>query len=445
VEGFAGLDAMPEGVSARARTDGLTFTFRPWSAFRWLRNRAMFGARCGSAPVSAGRSAIAIGSLFLSALSLPGLTLERGPVIGRPDDQSVAVTWITDLPSDSRVDYAPAAGDWLTVRSEEPVKRHEIVLGGLVPGAVYRYRIVSGDVALAAESTFRAPRIPTDTGPRFAVIGDTDGVSVPAEIADRLAEAGFDLVIHMGDVVYPAGAEEDYDAQFFTPMAPWLRQGPVLPTLGNHDAMTDRGAPLLSDFVLPKNDATHDSRFYSFRQGNALFVCLDVYTSAFGGGSAQYQWLERILAESTATWKFVYFHTPAYSSAHSNRVVRLILSPLFERYGVDVVFAGHEHLYERTVAIRDFVTSGRGVVYVTEGGGGANFASFRPEEYSAYVADRYGFLDVEINEQRLTLIARDPAGVAFDSLVIDKSVAPGERIPLVLRSRRSPSGLRDRE
>ncbi|HTO88658.1 MAG TPA: metallophosphoesterase [Thermoanaerobaculia bacterium] len=395
--------------------------------------------------MSVARPAIAISAILLSALSLPGLSLRRGPVIGRPDDESVAVTWITDAPSDSRVDYGPAAGDWSTVRSEEAVTRHRIVLGGLIPGAVYRYRILSGDVALAEESTFRAPRGSTDTAFRFAVMGDTDGTSVPTRIADRLAESDVDLAIHTGDVVYPAGAEQDYDAQFFTPMARWLRRGPVLPALGNHDAMTDGGAPLLSDFVLPKNDATHDSRFYSFRQGNALFLCLDVETSAFGAGSPQYQWLERVLSETSSSWKFIYFHTPAYSSAHSNRVVRLVLSPLFERYGVDVVFAGHEHLYERTFAIRDFVSSGRGVVYVTEGGGGANLTSFRPEEYSAYVADRYGFVEVEVAEQRLTLLARDPTGVVFDSLVIDKSVGSGERMPLLLRSRGRPEVPHGRE
>ena len=386
-----------------------------------------------------GRSIVVAVAALFAAAALPGLTLLRGPVVGRPNDTDVAISWITDSPSDSRVDYATERGDWTTIQDATPVTRHEIVIGGLPSGGLYRYQVFSDGAALADESTFRAPRGPGDVVFRFGVIGDTDGIEVPAEIADRLAESGVDLAIHTGDVVYPAGAEADYDVEFFGPMSKWLRLGPVLPTMGNHDAMTDRGAPMLADFVMPKNDATGDSRFYAFHHGNALFVCLDVETSQFGAGSPQYDWLERTLREATDTWKFVYFHTPAYSSATSNRVARLILSPLFESYGVDVVFAGHEHLYERTVPIRDFVRTGRGVVYVTEGGGGGNLTSFHPEEYSAYVATRFSYVVVDIAGPKLSLFAHDPAGPVFDSMEIDKSPPAVDRMPPVLLRRARPA------
>jgi len=378
----------------------------------------------------------------LVLLSLSGApqapTLTRGPGLGRVSDTAVAVVWNTDLAADSRVEYASEEGSWSTVELEEATRRHVVVLDGLASGATYRYRVYSDGIPLAEESSFRAPRDRIESRFRFAVIGDTNDVDVPTRIADRLVEADVDFALHMGDVVYPSGAEKDYDAQFFTPFSRWLRRGPVLPTLGNHDVMTERGAPYLANFLLPANDTTGNSRFYAFRQANALFVSLDVESLEFGAESPQYKWLVRTLASAPETWKFVYFHTPPYSSAHANGVVRLILCPLFERYGVDLVLAGHEHLYERTHPIRAFSSSGPGVVYVTEGGGGAILSPFQQEGFSAYVASRFSYVIVEIDGSRLTLSASEPDGSVFDSVVLEKSESVPPRMTPVLPSAKHP-------
>ncbi|HEY6064837.1 MAG TPA: metallophosphoesterase [Thermoanaerobaculia bacterium] len=369
------------------------------------------------------RSWTAVGGLvLLSSFNVrEGTALTRGPYLGRVSDSAVAVAWDTDLAGGSRVDFAPEGGGWATIRQDESTRKHVVVLDGLASGESYRYRIYSGEVPLAGESSFRAPRDRREARFRFAVIGDTSGVDVPLRIADRLVEADVDFALHMGDVVYPSGAEKDYDAQFFTPLARWLSHGPVLPTLGNHDVMTDRGAAYLANFSLPVNDATGNSRFYAFRHANALFVSLDVESLEFGAESPQYEWLVRTLSGSAETWKFVYLHTPPYSSAHANGVARLILCPLFERYGVDVVLAGHEHLYERTHPIRAFASSGPGVIYLTEGGGGANLSQFRQEEFSAYVASRFSYVIADVEGSTLTLSAREPDGSMFDSVVVEKS------------------------
>ena len=121
-------------------------------------------------------------------------------------------------------------------------------------------------------------------------------------------------------------------------------------------------------------------------------------------------------------WKFVYFHEPPYSSASPNNVVRLILSPVFERFGVDVVFSGHEHLYERTYPIHDFGFPGPGVVYITEGGGGGDLDTpDQKQSYSAFVASRHGYLVGEISGGRLTLTAHDTDGSVFDSVALEKA------------------------
>jgi len=365
---------------------------------------------------------------FLAAIPIEAVSITRGPYLGRPDDVSLAVVWLTDGDSPSAIEYAADDGARATVSDPDVSSKHVLRLSSLIPGALYRYRVVLDGQPLSDTHAFRAPRDPADLTLHFGVIGDTDGVAVPAEIAARLATVDIDLVLHTGDVVYPGGEESGYDAQYFQPMAPLIASAPVLPTLGNHDILTDRGAPYLDAFVLPANDATGDSRFYAARQGDALFVSVDVESSEFGAGSAQYQWLERTLRDSDALWKFVYLHEPPYSSAESNLAVRFILTPLFESAGVDVVFSGHMHLYERTVAIRNFATAGPGIVYVTEGGGGATFAAFVPQDFSAIVFARYGYLVVDIEGGNLMLTAHDLDGSVFDSLELHKTV------PLVHRA-----------
>lgn len=356
--------------------------------------------------------------------ALLAIELLRGPAIGRPDDVSVSVSWTTDTASSSRVDSACGDGPWSSVRDAAALTRHTLLLHGLLPAASCRYRVFSDDVPLGEESTFRAPRAPADGRFQFAVIGDTAGGATPAAIAARLAAAEPDFAIHTGDVVYPVGAESAYDQEFFRPFAAWLQRGPVLPTLGNHDAKTDRGAALLANFVLPKNDATGDSRFYAFRQGIVLFVCLDVETSAFGAGSPQYEWLVRTLASTDAAWKIVTFHEPPFSSDHSNLIARLVLSPVLERYGVDVVFNGHAHLYERTYPIRMYAQSGPGILYLTEGGGGAVLSTVERIPESAFVEARFSYVLADVDGGRLSLEAHGLDGTVFDSVTLEKTIAP---------------------
>jgi len=372
------------------------------------------------------RAAIAASAVaLLPCAPLRALSLTRGPYVGRPSDTRIAIAWRTDVPSTSRVDYGLEGETPLSAGSDDAVARHVVEIGDLQSGAVYQYQVFSDGVPLADISTFRAPRDASETSFRFGVIGDTAAATdaqrdVPRRIADRLVESGVDFVIHMGDVVYPSGAESGYDEQFFVPLAHWLRVGPVLPALGNHDVRSARGEPFLTDFALPANGVTRQPRFYAFRQANALFVCLDVESSRFGEGSAQSNWLKKTLRDSDATWKLVYFHEPPFSSHVSNHLVRLMLCPVFERLGVDVAFSGHVHLWERTWPLREFGGAGPGVVYVTEGGSGSPLTPFTAKPFSAFAASRHGWAEVQVEGGRLTILARDPDGAVFDSVVIEK-------------------------
>ncbi len=361
----------------------------------------------------------AILAFALSGPALHALAIVRGPYLGRFDDTSITVIWQTDDTAEGEVRLFDDQGRQVSAIPYSANNREQRVrFDNVTPGALYRYEILAGGELVYRDGSVRAPLARQARAVRFAVFGDTDG-ETPRFIADLLVERDLRLALHTGDVVYPSGAAEDYDSKFFKPFQRWLERGVILPTLGNHDAMTKRGAPMLQNFVLPAN-GDPESRYYSVREGDALFICLDVETSSFGLGSEQYRWLEQTLRESDAAWKFVWFHEPPYSSANSNQIIRFVLGPLFEAQGVDIVFCGHEHMYERTVPIRDFATASRGVVYITAGGGGAGFTRFVRQERAAAVAARHGVVVIDIDGTRLTGYAVDADGTVFDQFRIAK-------------------------
>jgi len=108
-------------------------------------------------------------------------------------------------------------------------------------------------------------------------------------------------------------------------------------SLGNHDNANQR---------LYKPFNMNGKRYYSFKKGKAEFFSLDSNYM----DREQTKWLETGLSGSTAVWKICFFHHPLYSNARyhgSDTDLRSILEPIFLKYGVQVVFTGHEHVYER--------------------------------------------------------------------------------------------------
>jgi hypothetical protein len=209
--------------------------------------------------------------------------------------------------------------------------------------------------AAAAPSRSVLPN--TDGSVKFAVVGDTGtGGREQYEIGKLLFEAHarfpYDFVLMMGDNLYGGQGPADFVKKFETPYKAILDAGvKFYATLGNHDDPAQR-------FYKPFN--MDGKRYYTFSKGNAQFFVLDsTYMSP-----AQLDWLKTELPRSTARWKIAYFHHPLYSSGekHGSEVdLRTLVEPLFVQYGMSVVFAGHEHFYER-------LKPQHGIYYFTEGG-----------------------------------------------------------------------------
>src|SRR5262249_31575700 len=141
-------------------------------------------------------------------------------------------------------------------------------------------------------------------------------------VAETMIAANPDLIIHLGDLIYPNGAAEDFKRNFFDPYRELLARVPFMPSLGNHDGATNKGQPFLDVFVLPENGpkGIQPERNYWFDFGDARFVALDTNRDTEMGAISEREmrekvapWLRDVLKASDRRWKFIYFHHPPYT------------------------------------------------------------------------------------------------------------------------------------
>ncbi len=345
------------------------------------------------------------------AVSRASASIVKGPYLQNVSRDGIVVMWETSEPSEGWVHYGRTPACRETVADENTAAIHEVALRGLRPDTRYFYRISSGGEVSRAYSFRTAPE--GFRGFRFAVYGDTRSQPQEhAKVAAAVLRASPRFVLHTGDLVAVGTDYAQWGEQFFTPAAPLMARIPVFPCLGNHE----RNASWYYDFFsLPAGGGEREEEWYSFDFGNAHFTVLDTETK-FGPGSAQYAWLEQDLASARQEWKFVMFHRPVCSSgAHGgqeNPALGQYLAPLFEKYDVDVVFNGHDHIYERSYR--------NGVYYIVAGGGGAPLYEVdqTPNPYQQRAAKRYHFCTVEISWKVAILQARDAEGRVFDTVTI---------------------------
>jgi len=179
---------------------------------------------------------------------------------------------------------------------------------------------------------------------RFAVLGDSGtGGHEQYQVAEQMElyrqRVNFDFVIMLGDNIYGGHRPSDYRRKFEEPYHALLDAGvKFYASLGNHD--DPNGERLYKPFNMG------GQRYYSFKKGDAEFFALDSNYM----DPTQLNWVAQNLRQSKAKWKIAYFHHPLYSNGRMHGPdldLRTQLAPLFHQYGVNVVFSGHEHVYER--------------------------------------------------------------------------------------------------
>jgi predicted phosphodiesterase len=179
---------------------------------------------------------------------------------------------------------------------------------------------------------------------RFAVIGDSGtGDRAQYQVAQKMEAyrqaTKFDFVIMLGDNIYGSHSPQDFKKKFEDPYKPLLDAGvKFYASLGNHDDPNEER--------LYKPFNMGGERYYAFRKDKVAFFALDSNYM----DPPQLSWLDQNLKNSAGTWKICFFHHPLYNDGKhhgSDADLRTQLLPIFKQNGVNAVFSGHEHVYER--------------------------------------------------------------------------------------------------
>lgn len=246
---------------------------------------------------------------------------------------------------------------------------------------------------------------------RFAVIGDTGTgdraqYDVGAQMARSRKVFPFEFVIMVGDNMYGSERAQDFLKKFQLPYKALLDERVQFhASLGNHDDTNQR-------FYQPFN--MNGERYYTFKKdkpgspGVRFFALDSNYMQR-----EQLAWLERELKAADSPWKIAFFHHPLYSSGarHGSEMdLRLQLEPLFVKYGMSVVFAGHEHFYER-------LKPQQGIYYFTQGGSAKlRVGNITQTPMTALGFDTdYAFMLVEITGDTMHFQTLTRTGKAIDS------------------------------
>ncbi len=442
-------------------------------------------------------------------VAAPYVQLGDAPVVG--SHTSLAVLWLAaDAEAQWAVEYRSANGDWRKATrpryrlvAASGVQRHRVyrtTLSGLAPGETVEYRVAKGGAVVF--ETKALARKPTAAPSRFVIFGDCgDGSASQRRIAYHTYQQKPDYVVIPGDIVYGSGLISQYLTRYFPVYnsdhaspetgGPLSRSTIFVGNLGNHDTYGRdfyntpdglayylyfdqplNGPSLVADeasatpieapeaereaFLEGSGPAYARMANFSFDYANVHWTVLDANEYVSWDDRYLRDWLIADLKHAQdATWRFVAFHHPGFSSskAHYSEQHMRRLSPIFERYGVDVVWAGHVHNYQRSKPLHfqparnpkptgpldgkftfdeaydgEKVTKANGIIYIVTGGGGATLYNGEQENNpktwqpftSVFISKLHSLTVADIDDKRLTVRQIDETGAERDRWVLTK-------------------------
>ena len=388
-------------------------------------------------------------SAMLAGFSDAALAIQDTNVaVSKVTPSSAVLVVKTDAVSDVTVDYGNSPGVYASTRSGTGAGRHEITLDGLASSSTVYYRVTitaSGNPAdslVLAEKSFsstKAPGIPFS----FGVVGDNrpapnNPINPPpvwSTLVGMMAGENLDFVLHSGDIVESAWEETaqlnetKYDA-FFLATKLLTASAPLYTAVGNHEGIKfpANRAGYEREFTLPVNNgaaaATDGEEYYSFDNGDTHFIvlCTEIPGDQALIKGDQLTWLEQDLQAASSNWTAVTVHRPFFSGTHTldpwlnpsslaGQANKSALLSLFQQYGVDVVFEGHDHYYQHHVD--------NGIQFVITGGGGSplyDLPLFGPGDI--FGAKVYHYLKVDETADSFAVTAIDAAGSQLESFTL---------------------------
>ena len=330
------------------------------------------------------------------------------------------------------------SGTTYAIENNGETKAWTVEATGLAPDTEYFYRVGTWNFFDSGLGEVLGPRL----GPvhrvrtglphgshapfTFVVSGDTQGATVDlAAHIEEIAQTPAAFWLLTGDMV--SSATQPSWNLWFEAIAPMLEGSVAMPVPGNHEASY---GTFYGQFALPiEPDLAPElaEHAWSFDYGNAHVVGLDANADADMEAIAA--WLDADLAAAEADpdidWKIAFFHHPAYSASSHGCTARVLehWAPVLEAHGVDLVFSGHDHDYERTYRIAGgyLAVPGSGVTYIVAGGFFTSLYNAGADWWTAYSNRIDDYVVVDMDGDTLHLTAIDPnEQVVFDEMYLTK-------------------------
>lgn len=335
------------------------------------------------------------GFTCLWAVAAPDDAVPQRILMGITSDpaHSHVVTWRTSAPTatpqgqiaplsphpslaDSATTVNGSSSEYIT-GAGDTVVHYEVTFSNLEPGQRYAYRVGDG----ATWSEWFHIRTASDSPRPFRILYLGDAQRNVKALWSRAVRAAFmaapdaALVLHAGDLIEDGYKDEEW-AEWCHGLGFIGAVVPHLPAVGNHDMSVPEGAapptavhPLWkAHLALPHNGPLdtpmlEEEAYWVDYQGVRLIVIEgNAYSPEMYDPEArelvqasQVRWMERLLSDNPNRWTIVLCHEPMYGVGRNpdNPELRAAFLSLYDKYGVDLVLQGHDHVYSRSHKLSD--------------------------------------------------------------------------------------------
>ena len=363
------------------------------------------------------RAVAAISALGLLAASgvARAAPFSKGPYLQSLGTVGVTVKVELETPAPASLQVFAAGTERQIVAANSLESRgfHALRATGLEPGTTYDYRVVSGDEKSELGHFTTAPV--GDVPFRFLVYGDSrSDHAAHGAIARSLLGAPGDFLINTGDMVQAGKDPEDWKA-FFRIEANLLRDHCVFACVGNHEL--SRGDPagevaFLRYFSGADENGERTRLYGSFRWSNTRFFLLNAMDTWTGD---ERDWLrselDRAMYEPGLAHRIaVLYHGPFSSGPHGANaaLAGAGIIPLMAAGKIDLVLAGHDHVYERG--------DGQGLKYLITGGAGAPVYEHKLSAPQTMAFESvHHFIEAAVDGPSVKIVARRIDGSVIES------------------------------
>jgi uncharacterized protein (TIGR03437 family) len=372
-------------------------------------------------------------SLIPCRLNADSAPFARYPNIQNVNAAGATIVWALSSQAAGSVRVVDPSGNAVTVPATvtefdpsqtgmaQSYYQYEAAIGNLAPGKTYSYQIqADGQVvpcSLSNPLQFRT----AGNGPfNFLHFADSgEGNDQQIQLSQQMAQENVALVLANGDLAYDLATFSSVEANYYGIYRAMMTQTPFFGGMGNHEYYTNSGGPSLAGRVTPASGvcSADQGRYYSFDWANVHFVVLDSnqpLVDAISGAGQMLTWLDSDLQATRKFWRVVLFHHPGYATGvHQDEPpagqVRQYIVPILEKYGVQLVFNGHEHTYQRTYELlggQVVTPNSGGIVYITSGGGGATPYWTAPNDLIAQSIGVNNYVRGEVADSSILVVAR---------------------------------------